>query len=172
MIFHLTAKAKEQLNIDKLNPSSSSDPRIFFSAWYVNVVYLNHKKYFHITESKTLFSIFWHAKGISTVNDFELLIGKILANILNDLVEGLNLDTLKMNNCLYEKTENNNIRRAQIDHLYHAKHLVEERKNTFDVNIYPIASIGFKMPVDYFIEELGDILRKDGAIFISDFIRN
>lgn len=172
MIFRITAKAKQQLNVEKLSLTSSMIEKKFFFEWYVNVVYLNHKKYFHFTESKTLFSIFRHAKGVSSIESFELMFGKVLATILNDLVKGLNIDTYEINDSVYTKTENNNVRRAQIDHLYHAKHLLEEGRNTFDVNRYPIASIGFKMPVDYFIEELGAVLEKDAAIFISGNLRN
>jgi hypothetical protein len=172
MIFRVTAKAKEQLGLNTLSSIDSNISSDFFFSWYVNVVYINHKKYFHLTESKTLFSIFIHAKGVNTTATFEKMVGKLFADILNDIIEGLNLNSLELSNCMYTKTENNNVRRAQIDHLYHAKHLVEDGMNTFDVNRYPIASIGFKMPVDYFIEELGEILKKDGAVFVNDHLLN
>ena len=172
MIFRLTTKAKEQLGISKLEELKSSAKKDFFFEWYVNVVFINHKKYFLLTEAKTLFSIIKHAKGINTIDFFEEYMGKILAEVLNDLIEGPRLETLRLNNCVYGKTENNNVRRAQIDHLYHAKHLVEDGRNTFDVNRYPVASIGFKMPVDYFIEEMKKVLAEDGGIFISDDLKN
>jgi hypothetical protein len=147
MIFRLTTKAKEQLNISKLVELEPSIEKDFFFEWYVNIVFINHKKYFLLTEAKTLFSIIKHTKGISNVIQFEGYMGQILAEVLNDLIEGPKLETLKMKNTVYGKTENNNVRRAQIDHFYHAKHLVADGRNTFEVNRYPVASIGFKMPV-------------------------
>jgi hypothetical protein len=66
------------------------------------------------------------------------MVGKLFADILNDIIEGLNLNSLELSNCMYTKTENNNVRRAQIDHLYHAKHFSRRWMNTFDVNRYQL----------------------------------
>ena len=171
MIFRLTLKVRKQLNIEKIEKIQSPKEINFFSEWYVNITYINHKKYFIFTESKTLFSIIKHAKGINSLNKFEKYTGDIFAEIFNDLIENLNLKTFRIENCTYASTENNYIRKAQTDHIYHAKALVEEGKNTFDVNRIPIASIGYKFPVDYFIDELGNVLGTD-AFFIPSDLNN
>jgi hypothetical protein len=172
MVFRLTSKAKVQLNVTDIVGLSLGNSKKFFVEWNVDVVILNHKKYFLFTENVTLFSIFKHAKGINSIRLFEQYVGDIFAEIFNDLIDGTKLETVKLESCVYSKTENNNVRRAQIDHVYHAKHLIEDGRNTFDVNRYPVASIGFKQPVDYFIEEMGKVLAKDGGVFIEDCLRN
>jgi hypothetical protein len=62
---------------------------------YVNIVFINHKKYFLLTEAKHFFSIIKHTKGINNVIQFEEYMGQILAEVLNDLIEGPRLETLK-----------------------------------------------------------------------------
>ena len=172
MIFKITEKVTRQLNISKLQRTINLEEKAFFKEWNINIVYINHIKYFMFTECKTLFTIIKYAKGINSIEKFESFAGDVFAEIFNDLIEGLNLKTMKLNNCIYSKTENNNVRRAQIDHLYHAGLLVEQGKNAFDINRIPIASIGYRFPVDLFIEEISKIVEKDGAIFISDSLLN
>ena len=172
MLFRLTAKAKEQLSIFKLEKHISTPEKEFFFEWNIDVAFINHKKYFIITEGKTLFTVIKHAKGIKNIQEFEIFIGEIFTNLFNELVEGVNLKQLNLHNCIYASTENNNVRISQIDHLYHAKHLVEKGINTFEINRIPIASIGYQFPVDYFIKELGKILERDGFVYIEDVLRN
>jgi len=172
MIFRFTSKAKDQINIAKLEKIESNKDKVFFEEWNVDIIFIKHKKYFMFTEGKTLFTIIRHAVGVKSINDFNTFIRDIFIEVLNDLVEGINLSDINISNSLFTTTENNNVRRAQIDHLFHAKRLVELGKNTFDVNRIPIASIGYKFPVDYFIEELGKILQNDGFVFIEDVLRN
>ena len=172
MIFRLTSKAKDQLNISKLEKTVSNKTKVFFQEWNVDIVFIKHKKYFMLTEGKTLFTIIKHGIGIKNVHDFNVFAKEVFIELFNDLVEGINISNLDISNSIFVTTENNNVRRSQIDHLYHAKRLVELNKNTFDINRIPIASIGYKLPVDFFIEELGKILQKDGFVFVEDVLRN
>ncbi len=171
MIFRLTAKTRGQLNISKLENVDDNNYKVFFKEWNVDVVIIKHKKYFMFTENKTLFTIIRNGAGIKSVYDFNIFVGKTFTEIFNDLVEGISLLNLDFSKSVFASTQNNNVRRAQIDHLYHAKRLVEQKKNAFDINRVPIASIGYKLPVVYFIEELGKILGKDGFVFVEDVLK-
>ena len=172
MIFRLTDNAKNQLKLSMLDNKFSNLEKVFFNEFNINLVTLNRKKYFMITESKTLFTIIHSAIGIKSVFEFEALLSKIFTDIFNNLIEGNRLERLDFKNSIYAKTENNYVRRSQIDHLYHAKRLLEKGENTFGINRFPIASIGFQFPEEYFIKELGKILGQDGFIFVEDVLKN
>jgi hypothetical protein len=165
MTIRLTTKAKQQLNISNLQKIVSSDEKKFFTEWNIDVVYINKKKYFMLTENKTLFTIIKHAKGINNSNLFEEYFNSIIQEVFNDLVDSSVPVSMNRFSLEYTGTENNYVRRAQIDHLYHAKHLVEDNINTFQINRYPIASIGFQFPVDYFINEMSVLLKDFNVYF-------
>jgi len=165
MLIRLTAKAKQQLKMDKLPKIVSSDEKKFFTEWNIDIVHINKKKYFMFTENKTLFTIIKHAKGINNSNLFEDYFNSILQEVFNDLVDSSVPVSMNRFSFEYTGTENNYVRRAQIDHLYHAKHLVEDNINTFQINRYPIASISYQFPVDYFINEMSVLLKDYNVYF-------
>ena len=166
MLIRLTTKAKQQLKMGKLPKIVYSDEKQFFTEWNIDVIHINKKKYFMCTENKTLFTIIKHAKGINNSNLFEDYFNSILQEIYNELVDSSVPASMNRFTFEYTGTENNYVRRAQIDHLYHAKHLVEDNINTFQINRYPIASTGFQFPVDYFINEMS-ILLKDYNVYFD-----
>ncbi len=113
--------------------------------WNTDVVHINKKKYFMFTENKTLFTMIKPAKGIITSLLFEEYFNNILNEVFNDLVDLSVPVSINKFSFDYSGTENNYVRKAQVDHLYHAKHLADDRINTFQINRYPIASIDFKI---------------------------
>jgi hypothetical protein len=166
MIIRLTAKAKKQLKIDKVQNIVTTEEKQFFTEWNTDVVQINNKIYFMFTENKTLFTILKPANGINTILLFEDYFNNILQETFNGLIDSsvpVSINRLSLD---YSGTKNNYVRRAQIDHLYHAKHLAEDNINTFQINRYPIASIDFRFPVDYYIEEMS-ILLKDFNVYFD-----
>jgi hypothetical protein len=106
-----------------------------------------------------------HAKGINNTELFEEYFNNILQEVFNELVDSSVPVKLSKFAFEYTCTENNYVRRAQVDHLYHAKHLVDDNINTFQINRYPIKSIDFKFPVDYFIDEMSFLLKDYNVYF-------
>ena len=121
-----------------------------------------------ITENKTLFTIIKHARNVNNIELFEEYFNEILQEVFNGLIDSSVPIALKQFDFTYSSTENNYVRRAQIDHLYHAKHLVDDGINSFKINRYPIKAIGFKFPLDYFIDEMGLILKEYNVYFDKD----
>ncbi len=168
MVIRLTTKAQQQLKLDKLPKLTTSDKKQFFTEWNIDVVHLNKKKYFMFTENKTLFTIIQPAKGINNRLLFEDYFNNILQESFTDLIDSSVPVSINRFSFEYTGTENNYVRRAQIDHLYHAKHLAEDHINTFQINRYPIASIDFKFPVDYYIDEMSILLKDYNVYFDKD----
>ena len=171
MIFRLTTKAQKQLSLKELNRKETGVNKNFFVEWNVNIISLKKIEYFMITEGKTLFTIIKPVSTIASKESFEVFIGKLFAEILNELIEGENFDHLKFDNVIYAKTENNYIRRAQIDLQYEAEELVKRNENLFNVNRMPLGREP-RYPVDYFIDELAKILFEDGRVFVEDVLNN
>jgi hypothetical protein len=166
MLIRLTNKAKQQLKVGQLQNVVTLDDKVFFSEWNIDVIHLNKTKYFMLTENKTLFTIIKPAKGITNSKLFENYFNSILQEVFKKLIDESVPVLLNTFSFEYSGTENNYVRRSQIDHLYHAKHLAEDGINTFQINRYPIKAIGFKFPVEYFIEEM-TILLKDFNVFFD-----
>ncbi|WP_319416475.1 DUF6933 domain-containing protein [Marispirochaeta aestuarii] len=171
MIFRLTKKVQKQLSLKELVRKETGVNKNFFTEWNVNIIILKNIEYLMLTEGKTLFTIIEPVSDTKTKEEFELLVEQLFVNILNELIESKKIDRLKIDNCIYAKTENNYIRRAQIDLQHEAEELIDRNENLFNVNRMPLGK-ELRYPVEYFIEEISNILLKDGRVFVEDVLNN
>ena len=74
MIVRMTHKAREKVKLDDKSLTSIQKETSFLDEWYVNIFTLNYKKYFILTEAKSLFSIVIDSKGINSIASFEIML--------------------------------------------------------------------------------------------------
>ena len=172
MLLRITAKANEKVKINELSHIVLNKEPKFFEEWYVNMLSINRKNYFIFTEGFSLFSIIKYAKGINSPDSFEGLFKETIKELFNDLAPDMKDNNMPLIKFEYSKTENGRILKNQSDQIYHAKRYAEEGINTFQINRIPLKAIGFRFPVDVFIEEIQKVMLSKGFIWIPDSIKN
>ena len=168
MVFRITAKVKERIKLKTLDQLLFTEQPFFFEEWYINIFAANRKHYFIFTEGVTLFSYIISAKGITTIDDFNALIEKVVKDVLLSIAPDLKFDDVLVKEKRLSKTENNYIRRIQLDQIYHAERYIEDGVNTFKVNEIPIACKGYQYPVEMFKNEMGKFLKENGFVWVPD----
>ena len=168
MVFRITNKVKERIKLKTLDEIRFTEQPFFFEEWYINIFITNRAHYLIFTEGVSLLSYIISAKGITNLENFHLLIEKVIKDVLFSIAPDLVLEEILMKEKILGKTENNYIRRIQLDQIYHAKRYIEEGVNTFEVNRIPIACKGYQYPVEMYKNEMEKFLRDKGFVWVPD----
>lgn len=80
MILRLTKKAMDKIKVKTFDMEPTNEGQIPLSEWYVNHFKLGRKRYFIISEAKSLFSILEPSAGISNIEIFKNRIIEIFRN--------------------------------------------------------------------------------------------
>ncbi len=168
MVFRITTKVKDRIKLKTLDQIVFTEQPLFFEEWYINIFTANRKHYFIFTEGVTLFSYIISTKGINTFESFFMLIEKVVKDVLLSIAPDLKFEGILVKEKQLGKTENNYIRRIQLDQIYHAERYIENGVNTFNINQIPIACKGYQLPVEMFKNEIGKFLKAKGFVWVPD----
>lgn len=147
MIIRMTKKAADKIKVKTLK--SETTPQVF-DEWYVNLFNFGRTKYFIMTDSVSLFSTIFCAKGINNISGFLKKVNEEIDLIFNeyDIKKKISLE-----NASFFSTNNRSIVGSIVDIMKMAYTVnlndEEELKNVIlFCNRIPMSYLDYKSPLE------------------------